>query len=74
MKEIITILFLFLASAGTLSAQVAVKGTVVDDQNLPLPGVSVLVKNTFRGTMTDSDGTYSISAQPSDTLVFSMVG
>jgi TonB-linked SusC/RagA family outer membrane protein len=74
MKEIITILFLFLATAGTLSAQSAVKGTVVDDQNLPLPGVSVLVKNTFRGTMTDVDGTYTLSSLPTDTLVFSMVG
>ena len=74
MKEIIKTLFLFLATAGTLSAQVAVKGTVVDDQNLPLPGVSVLVKNTFRGTMTDVDGTYTLSALPADTLVFSMVG
>ncbi|MEZ4996433.1 MAG: SusC/RagA family TonB-linked outer membrane protein [Bacteroidales bacterium] len=74
MKEIQSVLFLFLFSLGSLSAQVAIKGSVVDDQNIPLPGVSVLVKNTFRGTMSGSDGAYSISAQPSDTLVFSMVG
>ena len=74
MKEIISILFLILTCAGSLSAQATVQGTVVDDQNLPLPGVSVLVKNTFRGTMSDADGTYTISAQPTDTLVFSMVG
>ncbi|MCU0459805.1 MAG: TonB-dependent receptor [Bacteroidales bacterium] len=74
MKEIQSVLFLFLFSLASLSAQVAIKGTVVDDQNIPLPGVSVLVKNTFRGTMSGSDGAYTISAQPSDTLVFSMVG
>jgi len=74
MKEIITILFLLLACAGNLSAQTTVKGTVVDDQNLPLPGVSVLVKGTYRGTMSDAEGNYTISARPTDTLVFSMVG
>lgn len=74
MKEIISILFLFLTCTGSLSAQETVKGTVADDQNMPLPGVSVLVRNTFRGTMTDADGSYTISAQATDTLVFSMVG
>jgi TonB-linked SusC/RagA family outer membrane protein len=74
MKEILSVLFLFLFYQGSLFSQTPVKGTVVDDQNLPLPGVSVLVKNTFRGTMSGSDGTYSIMARPSDTLVFSMVG
>lgn len=74
MKEIQSVLFLFLFSLGSLSAQVAVKGTVMDDQNIPLPGVSILVKNTFRGTMSGSDGSYGITAQSSDTLVFSMVG
>jgi len=74
MKEKLSILLLFLLFAGPLSAQVPIKGTIVDDQNLPLPGVSVLVKNTFKGTMSDSDGTYTLSASPSDTIVFSMVG
>jgi TonB-linked SusC/RagA family outer membrane protein len=74
MKEILSVLFFSLLSLGSLQAQVTVRGTIVDDQNIPLPGVSVLVKNTFRGTMSDSDGTYSISALPADTLVFSMVG
>ncbi len=74
MKEILSILFLFLFYLGPLQAQVSIRGTVVDDQNIPLPGASVLVKNTFRGTMTDTDGTYTLSALPTDTLVFSMVG
>lgn len=74
MKEILSLLFIFTLYMQPIMAQVEIKGTVIDDQNLPLPGVSILVKNTFRGTMTDTDGTYNISALPSDTLVFSMVG
>jgi len=72
MKEILSILFLSLICWAS-AAQVPIKGTVVDDQNIP-SRCSVLVKNTFRGTMTDVDGTYTLSALPTDTLVFSMVG
>src|SRR5665811_1393526 len=74
MKEILSLLFIFTLYMQSIMAQVEIKGTVIDDQNLPLPGVSILVKNTFRGTMTGTDGAYNISALPSDTLVFSMVG
>ncbi|MDT8373200.1 MAG: TonB-dependent receptor [Bacteroidales bacterium] len=74
MKEILSFLLLFLVWIDPLLAQVNLKGTIVDDQNVPLPGVSVVIKNTFKGTMSDVDGSYTIAALPSDTLVFSMVG
>ncbi|MDF1559073.1 MAG: TonB-dependent receptor [Bacteroidales bacterium] len=74
MKEILSFLLLFLVWIDPLLAQVNLKGTIVDEQNVPLPGVSVVIKNTFKGTMSDVDGSYTIAALPSDTLVFSMVG
>lgn len=74
MKLTLFFLLLFLACFDPLMAQVTLKGTITDDQNLPLPGVTVLVKNTFNGTMTDADGTYSINVMPADTIVFSMIG
>ncbi len=74
MKEILSLLFIITLYLQPLMAQVQIKGKVVDDQNLPLPGASVLVQGTLRGTMTDIDGNYNISALPADTLVFSMVG
>src|SRR5690606_6282019 len=41
----------------------------------PLPGVTVVVKGTTQGTVTNSDGAYSISNIPEDALlVFSFVG
>ncbi|MEC8684053.1 MAG: carboxypeptidase-like regulatory domain-containing protein, partial [Bacteroidota bacterium] len=40
----------------------------------PLPYITILVKGTTRGTTTDFDGNYSISASPDATLVFSYVG
>ena len=40
-------------------AQNTVTGKVLDDQDLPIPGVNILVENTERGTTTDFDGNYN---------------
>ncbi|SHJ43113.1 TonB-linked outer membrane protein, SusC/RagA family [Tangfeifania diversioriginum] len=55
--------------------QKAVSGTVTDDTGQPLPGVTVIVKGTTQGTVTNADGNYSLSDIPDDvTLQFSFVG
>jgi iron complex outermembrane receptor protein len=51
-----------------------IKGRVVDEKGESLPGVTILVKGTTKGTTTDIDGTYSISAEIGDVLQFSYVG
>lgn len=53
---------------------VTVKGKVLDSQNQPLAGAVVLVKGTTRGATTMADGTFTIRAKQSETLVFSMLG
>lgn len=50
-----------------------ISGTVTDPDG-PLSGVNVLIKNSARGTITNTDGTYSLSAMPTDTLIFTYVG
>ena len=58
-----------------LAQDVAVSGRVTSsDDGSSLPGVSVQVKGTTRGTTTDADGRFSISATPRSTLVFSFIG
>ena len=57
--------------AGT--PQDTITGKVTDNTKSALPGVYVTVKNTLRGTMTDLQGNYSITASPTDSLVFSMI-
>ncbi len=51
-----------------------VSGVVSDEAGLPLPGVSILIKNTTKGTATDFDGKYSINANANAILVFSYLG
>ncbi len=60
---------------GLNQQQKSVSGKVTDTSGAPLPGVSVLIKGTSQGTVTDSDGNYSISSVPERaTLQFSFVG
>ena len=56
-------------------ASLSVGGKVTGAEGQALPGVTVAVKGTNRGTITDADGSYSLANIPDDaTLVFSFVG
>lgn len=60
---------------GSEQAAKTVKGKVTDSSGGTLPGVSVVVKGTTVGTITDSNGNYSLSKVPQNaTLVFSFIG
>lgn len=77
MKEKFLTLFVFVLGwcfTPLIAQTLSVKGTVTDENKVPLPGVTVLVKNTTRGVSTDFDGKYEIQAQQGDVLVFSSVG
>lgn len=57
------------------SLPITVTGTVVEEgTKTPLAGVSVLIKNTKKGTTTDAKGHYSIKAHTADKLTFSCIG
>lgn len=55
--------------------QRSVSGKVTDSSGAPMPGVTVAIKGTSQGTITDTNGGYSFSKVPADaTLIFSFVG
>ncbi|WP_246228588.1 TonB-dependent receptor [Paraflavitalea devenefica] len=51
-----------------------ITGKVTNEKGEGLPGVSVVVKGTAKGTSTNLEGTFSINADVGETLLFSMVG
>lgn len=72
--RIFTLLLFCFVSVSYMQAQ-NISGTVVDSSNEPLIGVSVVIKNTANGTITDIDGRYSVTVPDSkSTLVFSYIG
>ncbi|WP_204248400.1 SusC/RagA family TonB-linked outer membrane protein [Hymenobacter sp. PAMC 26628] len=66
---------LFLGAPALAWAQQTVKGTVTDEKNAALPGVTVRIKDGTAAVASNPDGTYSIQTSgPADILVFSFVG
>jgi TonB-linked SusC/RagA family outer membrane protein len=67
-------LLLVLVVQISFAQQKTVSGTVNDDQNMPLPGATIIIKGTSTGTTTDFDGKFSIQASSDDVLMVSFVG
>ncbi len=65
--------FLFAFLGFSQETKNTIKGTITDG-NSPLQGVSIIIKGTEIGTLSDEKGTYLIQARPLDILVFSFVG
>lgn len=57
-----------------LQAQTKIKGKVVDSNQEPLIGASVMLKNGAQGTVTDISGDFELDAPANATLIVSYVG
>ena len=49
-------------------------GTVYDDDGKPVPGATILIKGTAKGTVTSVDGAFSLNVEPDAILVVSFIG
>ncbi|KQB42005.1 TonB-dependent receptor plug [Flavobacterium daejeonense] len=72
-KSIIT-LCLFFFGLLVSAQQSQISGTVLADDGQPLPGATVLVKETSKSVVTDFDGKFQIKANEGQTLVVSFIG
>lgn len=69
------LLFAVLTTQFGLAQTPSIKGVVVDQEGLPLPGVTIRVEGTSHGAVTDINGEYSIAnVEPGATLLFTYVG
>ncbi|MCM4156915.1 TonB-dependent receptor [Gramella sp. AN32] len=71
--KLLLIAFL-IGGLSTTWAQSKVSGIVTDSQDIPIPGVNVIIKGTSIGTATDFDGNYEIQAENGDIIIFSFLG
>jgi TonB-dependent starch-binding outer membrane protein SusC len=67
-------LMLLLGNLSLLAQNAAITGTVTNEKNQPLEGVSVTVKGTKTATITGTNGRFSVNASANVTLVFSYAG
>ena len=75
MKKIkqITFLIVLISSLG-LSAQNSVNGSILDENNQPIPGVTIVEKGTSNGVTSDFDGNFTIQVESGSSLVISSIG
>lgn len=75
---IAAVLLLMVVGTGTALAQKTgrtITGKVLDENNQPMPGVTIIVDGTTNGTMTGSDGTFTLGGVPSGaTVIVSCIG
>jgi len=75
MKSLLLSIFLCFAGISMYSQTNEIRGTVSDRDGSPLPGVSVVVKNTSNGATTDFDGNFVLqNIEVGETIVFSYLG
>lgn len=77
-EAIVAVLLLMVVGTGTVLAQQSGKtitGKVLDENNQPMPGVTIIVDGTTNGTMTGPDGTFTLGGVPSGaTVIVSCIG
>lgn len=75
MKKLLFLIFGAVFSLGVFAQEVTLTGVITSaDDNQPLPGVTVVVKGTTNGTITNFDGVYNLKVASDAVLVFSFVG
>jgi TonB-linked SusC/RagA family outer membrane protein len=73
LKNVMLAFFLLLSHL-VLAQSITITGKVTDEKGNALPGVTIALKGTSKGTNSGADGGYSISAGSNDVLVFTTIG
>ncbi len=74
MKTQLTFILIFIMSCHFFAQGYKFTGKVTGEDDIPLPGVNVIVKGTAQGTVTNFDGWFEISVKKEAVLVFSYIG
>ena len=75
LQKILAVSVMLLAGLGLFAQNRTVQGTVFDSAQQPLPGVGVVLQGTTNGTVTGTDGTYSLKVPSGQAvLTFSSLG
>ncbi|MBB6329013.1 TonB-linked SusC/RagA family outer membrane protein [Algoriphagus iocasae] len=74
MKRLLHVILVSLVSFGVTFGQGIIRGTVTDQDGVPLDGVSILEKGTTNYDITDPDGSFELNAKDGAVLVFTLMG
>ena len=73
-KLAVVMLPVMLLSFSVFAQKHQISGKIVDEEQMPIPGVNVVIKGTTLGTITGGDGSFSMQAAENDVLVITYIG
>lgn len=73
-KLAVAILPMMLLTFSAFAQKHQVTGKILDEEQMPIPGVNVVIKGTTVGTITGGDGTFSMQAADGEVLVVTYIG
>jgi hypothetical protein len=73
-RNIAAAVLLFTSVEQSLGQNTQISGKIVDSEGNPMPGVSIRIKGTTKGTSSDMNGNYQIAVDSKDVLIYSSVG
>lgn len=73
-KHVFICLMMIFLSIGIFAQSGKISGKISDKDGVPIPGVTILIEGTTRGTTSDIDGKFTISADVNAVLQFSFIG
>jgi TonB-linked SusC/RagA family outer membrane protein len=73
-RLLLTLIVVLMVYGNLFAQNLPVRGIVLDNNNQPLPGVSVTIKGSTKGTVTGVEGRFTIAVDKGQTLVFSSIG
>ena len=73
-KLVVAMLPMMLLSFSVFAQRHQISGKIVDEEQMPVPGVNVVIKGTTVGTITGGDGNFTMQAADNDVLVVTYIG
>ena len=73
-RAVVLLLLNALFAITAYAQEINVKGNIIDDENFPVIGATILVKGTTNGTTSDFDGNFSIRTEKNSVLSISYIG
>ena len=71
-RILLSIIFLFFFS-NIFSQEKKISGKISDENNEELPGATIIIKGTTKGTVSDINGNYELIVQNNDTITISQI-
>ncbi len=74
LRRVLLMVLMLGTTIGLFAQQKTITGVINDENGLPLPQATIIIKGTTKGVLTDFDGKFSMEVAPTDVLIVSYVG